>query len=61
VWVSKPLTITNNIPAMAVAPEEMDVDAPQVASDNEIDVDGIPNIKMVVLDGVVMGPQVNDF
>jgi hypothetical protein len=51
----------DNIPAMAVAPEEMDVDAPQVASDNEMDIDGIPNIKMVVLDGVVMGPQVNDF
>ena len=24
-----------------------------------MDVDDIPNIKMVVLDGVVMGPQVN--
>jgi hypothetical protein len=51
----------DNIPAMAVAPKEMDVDAPQVASDNDIDIDGILNIKMVVLDGVVMGLQVNNF
>jgi hypothetical protein len=51
----------DNIPAMAVAHEEMEVDAPQVTSDNEMDVDDTSNIKMVVLDGIVMGPQVNDF
>lgn len=51
----------DNIPAMAVAPEEMEVDAPEVTSDNEVNVDDTPNIKMVVLDGVVMGPQVNNF
>ena len=28
--------------------------------DNKMDVDAIPNIKMVVLDGVVMGPQVSN-
>jgi len=38
----------------------MEVDAPQATSDDEMDTDDIPNIKMVVLDGIVMGPQVND-
>jgi len=41
--------------------EEIEVDLPQITTDNETDVDAIQNIKMVVLDGVVMGPQVNDF
>jgi hypothetical protein len=39
----------------------MEVDVPQVTSDDEMDIDATPNIKMVVLDGIVMGPQVNDF
>jgi len=30
-----------------------------LTADDEMDIDDIPNIKMVVLDGVVMGPQVN--
>ena len=52
----------DNIPALAVAPEVMQVDPPEVTSDDEMSVDGdTPNIKMVVLDGIVMGPQVNDF
>jgi len=43
-------------------PEDMEVDAPQVPSDDHMDTDDdTPNIKMVVLDGIVMGPQVNDF
>jgi hypothetical protein len=51
----------DNIPAMALNHEEVQFDLPQtpVTADNEMDVDDIPNIKMVVLDGVVMGPQVN--
>ena len=50
----------DNIPAMASNHEE--VDLPQIPDmgDNEMDVDAIPNIKMVVLDGVVMGPQVSN-
>ena len=36
------------------------VDAPQVPSHDDMDTDDIPNIQMVVLDGIVMGPQVND-
>ena len=51
----------DNIPPLAVAPEEMEVDSPLDTPDNEMDIDGTPNIKMVVLDSVVMGPQVNDF
>ena len=35
-------------------------DAPQVPSHDDMDTDDIPNIQMVVLDGIVMGPQVND-
>ena len=50
----------DDISALAAAPEEMEVDAPQVPSDDDMDTDDIPNIKMVVLDGIVMGPQVND-
>lgn len=49
-----------DIPALAEPPEDMEVDAPQVPSDDNMDTDDIPNIKMVVLDGIVMGPQVND-
>jgi hypothetical protein len=51
----------DNIPAMALNHEEVQFDLPQTpaTADNEMDVDDIPNIKMVVLDGVVMGPQVN--
>ena len=51
----------DNIPALASTHEEIDIDLPLVTSDNEMDVDTIQNIKMVVLDGVVMGPQVNNF
>ena len=50
----------DDIPALAAAPEEMEVDAPQVTPDEDMDPDDIPNIKMVVVDGIVMGPQVND-
>ena len=52
----------DNIPAMASNHEDVQVDLPQtqVTSDDEMVVDAIPNIKMVVLDGVVMGPQVNN-
>ena len=49
-----------DIPALAEPPKDMEVDAPQVTSDDDMDTDDIPNIKMVVLDGIVMGPQVND-
>ncbi|KIJ97619.1 hypothetical protein K443DRAFT_9758 [Laccaria amethystina LaAM-08-1] len=49
----------DDIPAIATAPDEMEVEAPQIISDDEMDTDDIPNIKMVVLDGIVMGPQVN--
>ena len=53
----------DNIPAMGLNHEEVQVDLPQipVTADDEMDVDAIPNIKMVVLDGVVMGPQVNNY
>ena len=51
----------DDIPAITSTHEEMEVDLPQIISDNEMDVDTIQNIKMVVLDGVVMGPQVNYF
>ncbi|EDR02989.1 uncharacterized protein LACBIDRAFT_331922 [Laccaria bicolor S238N-H82] len=47
----------DDIPALEGAPEGMDIDAPQVPSDDEMDTDDIPNIRMVVLDGIVMGPQ----
>ena len=50
-----------DIPALEDPPEDMEVDAPQVPSDDHMDTDDTPNIKMVVLDGIVMGPQVNDF
>jgi hypothetical protein len=52
----------DNIPTMALNHEEAHVDLPQIldTADDEMDVDDIPNIKMVVLDGVVMGPQVNN-
>ena len=52
----------DNIPAMASNHNEVQVDLPQipVTADDEMDVDAIRNIKMVVLDGVVMGPQVNN-
>jgi len=46
---------------MAAPPGAMEVDTPQINSDSEVDMDTIPVVKMVVLDGVVMGPQVNDF
>ena len=51
-----------NNPAMTSNHEEVQVDLPQIpdTSDDEMDVDVISNIKMVVLDGVVMGPQVNN-
>ena len=51
----------DNIPAM-VNHEEVQVNLPQIpdTADDEMDVDAIPHIKMVVLDGVVMGPQVNN-
>ena len=51
----------DDIPAMASNHEQVQVDLPQnpVTAEDEMDVDDIPNIKMVVLDGVVMGPQVN--
>ena len=47
---------------MASNHEEVQVDLPQIPDmgDNEMDVDTIPNIKMVVLDGVVIGPQVSN-
>ena len=47
---------------MASNHNEVQVDLPQipVTADDEMDVDAIRNIKMVVLDGVVMGPQVNN-
>ena len=51
----------DNIPAMTSTHEEIEVDLPQITTDNKTNVDAIQNIKMVVLDGVVMGPQVNDF
>ncbi|EDR13461.1 uncharacterized protein LACBIDRAFT_322419 [Laccaria bicolor S238N-H82] len=47
----------DDIPALEGAPEGMDIDAPQVPSDDEMDTDDIPNIRVVVLDGIVMGPQ----
>ena len=52
----------DNIPAMTLNHEEVQVDLPQIPvnADDEMDVDAIRNIKMVVLDGVVMGPQVNN-
>ena len=52
----------DNISTIASNHEDVQVDLPQtpVISDDEMVVDAIPNIKMVVLDGVVMGPQVND-
>ena len=49
-----------DIPALAKPPEDVEVDAPQVSSDDEMDTDDITNIKRVILDGIVMGPQVND-
>ena len=51
----------DDIPALEVAPEEMDIDAPQMPLNDEMDTDDIPNVRMVVLDGIVMGPQVNNF
>ena len=51
----------DNIPAMAAPPEAVEVDIPQVTSDDEMNVDTTQSIKMVVFDGVVMGPQVNNF
>jgi hypothetical protein len=51
----------DNIPAMTLTHEEMEIDLPQITSDDNMDIDTIQNITMVVLDGVVMGPQVNNF
>ena len=52
----------DNIPAMASNHEEVQADIQiPVTADDEMDVyaiSNIKNIKMVVLDGVVMGPQV---
>jgi CxC5 like cysteine cluster associated with KDZ transposases len=52
----------DNIPAMASNNEEVQVDVPQISvtSDEEMDIDAIRYIKMAVMDGVVMGPQVNN-
>ncbi|KIJ93116.1 hypothetical protein K443DRAFT_13109 [Laccaria amethystina LaAM-08-1] len=47
----------DDIPPLEAAPEQMEIDAPAVPSDDEMDTDDIPNIRMVVLDGIVMGPQ----
>ena len=51
----------DDIPAMALNHEQVQIDLPQnpVTAEDDMEVDDIPNIKMVVLDGVVMGPQVN--
>ena len=46
----------DNIPAMTLTHEEMEIDLPQITSDDNMDTDTIQNITMVVLDGVVMGP-----
>jgi len=51
----------DNIPAMTLTHEEMEIDLPQITSDDNMDTDTIQNITIVVLDGVVMGPQVNNF
>jgi hypothetical protein len=51
----------DDIPPLEAAPEQMEIDAPAVPSDDEMDTEDIPNIRMVVLDGIVMGPQVNNF
>ena len=51
----------DDIPALEVAPEEMDIDAPQMPLNDDMDTDDNPNVRMVVLDGIVMGPQVNNF
>ena len=50
----------DDIPTLDAAHEKMEVDALQVTPDEDMDTDDIPNIKMVVVDGIVMGPQVND-
>jgi len=49
----------DNIPVMESSHEEVQIEIPDTA-DDEMDVDAIQNIRMVVLDGVVMGPQVNN-
>ena len=51
----------DDIPAMALNHEQVKIELPQnpVTAEDDMEVDDIPNIKMVVLDGVVMGPQVN--
>ena len=46
----------DNIPALATAHEEPEVDLPE---DEGMDIDDIHDTTLVTLDGVVMGPQVN--
>jgi len=50
----------DDIPEIISDHEEMEIDIPQLSSDDGMDVDTIRHIKMVVLDGIVMGPQVNN-
>lgn len=47
----------DNIPALEAVGEETEVDLPEVAPNDEI---AGRTVNMVVLDGVVMGPQVNN-
>ena len=51
----------DDVPDLEAPPEDMEVDVPPVTSDDEMNVDTAEYIKMVVLDGIVMGPQVNIF
>ena len=51
----------DDVPDLEAPPGDMEVDLPPVTSDDEMNVDAAPYIKMVVLDGIVMGPQVNIF
>ena len=53
----------DDVPDLEAPPEGMEVDVPPLAvtSDDEMNVDTTQYIKMVVLDGIVMGPQVNIF
>ena len=51
----------DNIPDLVAPPQARRVNIPQANPDDEMDVDTAQHIKMVVLDGIVMGPQVNDF
>ena len=51
----------DDVPDLEAPPGNMEVDVPTVTSNDEMNMNTAENIKIVVLDGIVMGPQINIF